>query len=287
MAAPNKTIMPSPPEGASSDWRYEGTRYNPTDVPRELPPTNDLLPCERKEVKTLQAQELQQQKTIEAYDRAHLKKEQGGFRNNLSAFFGPHVAKLKNRPGKVSEDIPTEKDEKRFNERFHTHSKEKLLYASQNCKLVTEKNLQIIGKLYISDRSLGFRESHVQPRTGQRNPVLFTIPLADICLVTKAITLKEYHPGEVPDFRPLDTHIDGADAIFVYTKSGILHRFVTFWTQHSYTDTYTVLDRQWRTIHGKELGYNKNAGPSTVQSTMTKPNLVVEQTSVTVESMKN
>jgi len=301
MATPNKNMMPPPPEGSGPDWKYEGLRYNPSDLPAELPLTNDLLPCERKEVRTLQAQELHQQKTIEAYDKAQHKKEQGGFTNNLSAFFGPHVAKLKNRPGKIKEDIPSEREEKRFNDRFHFQSKEKLLYASQNCKLISEKNLQVIGKLNIGERYLAFRESHLQPRTGGRNPVLFTIPLSDIALVTKAITLKQYQPGEVPEFRTLDTHLEGADAIFVYTKQGFLHRFATFWSQHSYNDTFTVLDRQWRTVCGKPIGSNpktsqtqtetmplnqSNVGER-VQTTAITPNLVVEQTSVTVETPKN
>lgn len=298
------SVMPTPPEGAQADWKYEGVRYNQTELPALLPPTLDLLPWERKEVKTLEKQEIQQQKTIEAYDKAQHRKQEGGLKNNLAAFFGPHVAKLKNRPGRVREDIPTDREEKRFNDRFHFQTREKLLFASKNCKLFTNRNFQIIGKLYISERYVAFRESHLQPRPGQRMPVLFSIPLTEIVMLSKGMTLKEYQPGEIPEFKALDTHMDGADTIFVYTSAGVLHRFSTFWTQQSYADTYNVLDRQWRVLTGRPIGQvaptipleakapsvdsNMRTTPfdNNVRTTVVQPTLIVEQTS-TIETMKN
>lgn len=236
-------------------WSYLPVRYALSDLPGILPPTSDLLPSERKILRTQQGQKENEKATLAAYDKAEQLRRQGGFTNKVKASMGPRWTSFQTKPSKVHEPIPTKSDEKKFNKKFHFSRTEPLLYVSDTCKVLTG-NLQILGTIYIGENFLCFKESKLQPRVGERTPLHLVIPINSIVVLAKGTPTTDTAPGLIPEYRILDNNNAEAEALFLYTNDGFIHRFWKFWTKETYQDTFTVLDRQWRVLTGKPIDSN-------------------------------
>jgi len=227
-------------------WNYEPIAYDMHELPQPLPARNDLLPWERKERTEQERHTRQYTETQRAYDNAARQKARGGFFNNLSASVKPRWAKWRTTPMPVRESIPSKRDERRFNNKFHFPSYERLLYASELCKTVAGSQ-QILGKVYIGENFFCFRESRLQPKGGRRQRLLLVIPIEDILSIAQSEIASQPDPRHAPEFRVLEQWHAKADGIFLYTRDMKVHRFYGFWTQQTFHDTFNVLDRQWRT----------------------------------------
>ena len=245
-----------------ANWRYQPETYSGS-VPAALPPTNALLPTERKEMMDKAKEDRNRMATLDAYDEAQRRKSEGGFRNTMAATFKPAFTKLRTYPTPTREAIPSKRDERRFNSRFSLPRYEKLLYAckqrlpsflpstvsnsppAKTCKLLSA-DMPVLGKIYISEHFLCFRESRLQPKQG-RQRLLFAVPLVDIMSIQKGVVAST---GDyTTDYRVLaPNELDSVrgEGLWIYTKDSKLHRFTNFWTQQAYDDTYIVLDRTWR-----------------------------------------
>ena len=155
----------------------------------------------------------------------------GGFLNNLSASVKPRFAKWRNTPMPVREAIPTKRDERRFNNKFHFPSYERLLYASELCKTISGTQ-QILGKVFVSENFFCFRESRLQPKGGRRQRLNLVIPLDDILSISQAEISSQPDPKYAPDFRVLDQWHAKADGIFLYARdfkvTCTLYRYIVF-----------------------------------------------------------
>jgi hypothetical protein len=230
-------------------WNYEAQPYETHELPAPLPPRSDKLPWERKEAMEKERQEHNIAQTQKAYDEAARQKARGGIFNSMAAAVKPRWARLKTTPRPVSEAVPTKRDERRFNNKFHFPAYERLLYASELCKTVSGPQ-QILGKIYVSENFLCFRESRLQPKGGRRQRLLLVIPIDEVLSLAQAEIVSHPDPRYAPEFRVLDQWHSKGDGIFLFTRDEKVHRFFGFWTQQTFHDTFNVLDRQWRSRFG-------------------------------------
>lgn len=215
-------------------WNYEAIAYDANELPQPLPARNDLLPWERKERTEQERYAKQATETQRAYDDAARQKgardgdptcythipphtARGGFFNNLSASMKPRFAKWRTTPMPVREAIPSKRDERRFNNKFHFPSYERLLFTSELCKTVSGAQ-QILGKVYVSEHFFCFRESRLQPKGGRRQRLNLVIPIDDVLSIAQAEIMSQPDPRYAPEFRTLDQWHAKADGIFLYTR---------------------------------------------------------------------
>jgi len=247
----------------SNEWRYVPMTWDPSSLPQNLPAASALLPEERRARKASLQAEQDAARVRRAEAEAADRRTRGGFFNKLHATVRPSGAKA--RTSITSTRFKREEKnhasrERKFNGYFRfPNGQEHLIWQSKRLRLANGFT-SVVGKLYISENWLCFRESKMSMRRSNRNFIL-QLPLAEIVTLQRAQAVKPPNASTRLEFQLKHDLGSFADSLLVYTRDSCIHQFWSFWSNENFEDTFNSLDCVWRT---RVLGMPRRVPEATV-----------------------
>lgn len=176
------------------------------------------------------------------------RRSKGGFFNKLQASVRPGPAKARSSMTSTlfkRQEKNHATRERKFNTYFRFPSgQERLLWQSKRLRLANGFT-SVVGKIFVSENWLCFRESKVSMRRGNRNFVL-QLPLSEIVTVQRAQAVKPASATSKLEFLLKHDLGSFADSLLVYSRDRSIHQFWSFWSTENFEDTFNVLDSIWR-----------------------------------------